>query len=302
MIGVWGSTEEENAAFIRRILDDPADHTTRLVFADWLDEHSASARAEFVRLASALVRLPASAPERTLLTARYDALAQMHESDWLRPLRQFGGLWRLPWGEAFAEEAVLDATDFLAHYPAIYRLTPLRRVHLRDACPHIERLMRVPELRYLTRLQLSGRAEFNPYLATDDLGSRYSAPIDQPALAQLQRCEFFDRLTTLQLPHNQLSDFALSALLSGRWVRQLEHLDLGHNDLSDEGAHLLARVPFARLRVLEVPFNHLTAGGWSALANSQFLAGVQRLRIGPVPASTVPSAIRVRFQQRLQCY
>lgn len=36
-------------AFLRAILDDPADDTARLVYADWLDDHGEAERAEFIR-------------------------------------------------------------------------------------------------------------------------------------------------------------------------------------------------------------------------------------------------------------
>ena len=39
-------TEE---AFLRAIVDRPGDDTPRLVYADWLDDHDASARAAFLR-------------------------------------------------------------------------------------------------------------------------------------------------------------------------------------------------------------------------------------------------------------
>ena len=39
----------ERAAFVSAILDNPADDTVRLVFADWLDEHGEPERAEFIR-------------------------------------------------------------------------------------------------------------------------------------------------------------------------------------------------------------------------------------------------------------
>ena len=37
-------------AFHDALRDDPADVATRLVYADWLDDHGDAARAEFVRL------------------------------------------------------------------------------------------------------------------------------------------------------------------------------------------------------------------------------------------------------------
>lgn len=49
-------TEEQ--AFIEAIQENPDDDAPRLVFADWLDEHGAPGKAEFLRLAVAAVRAP----------------------------------------------------------------------------------------------------------------------------------------------------------------------------------------------------------------------------------------------------
>ena len=39
----------EMTAFLQAIAEEPADDTSRLVFADWLEEHDQPARAEFIR-------------------------------------------------------------------------------------------------------------------------------------------------------------------------------------------------------------------------------------------------------------
>lgn len=51
-------TATERAAFTRSILDDPADDTRRLAFADWLDENGEPERAEFVRVQITLSKKP----------------------------------------------------------------------------------------------------------------------------------------------------------------------------------------------------------------------------------------------------
>lgn len=48
----------DQAAFIRAICTDPAEDTHRLVYADWLDEHDQSARAEFIRVGVELATMP----------------------------------------------------------------------------------------------------------------------------------------------------------------------------------------------------------------------------------------------------
>src|SRR4051794_13840407 len=45
-------------AFVHSILDNPDDDTSRLVFADWLEEHGRAAHAELIRVQCELARLP----------------------------------------------------------------------------------------------------------------------------------------------------------------------------------------------------------------------------------------------------
>ena len=45
-------------AFLRAIIENPDDDTPRLVYADWLDEHGQSDRADFIRVQCELARLP----------------------------------------------------------------------------------------------------------------------------------------------------------------------------------------------------------------------------------------------------
>jgi uncharacterized protein (TIGR02996 family) len=44
-------------AFLQAILESPDDHTPRLVYADYLDEHGEPDRAEFLLMLSLLARL-----------------------------------------------------------------------------------------------------------------------------------------------------------------------------------------------------------------------------------------------------
>jgi|GEM_PF-4335085 len=56
----------DEAAFLAALQANPADDTTRLVYADWLDEHREPAKAEYLRLVALLAQCKenlASAPE-----------------------------------------------------------------------------------------------------------------------------------------------------------------------------------------------------------------------------------------------
>src|SRR5262245_54674013 len=69
-------------AFLGAILDQPDDDTSRLVYADWLEERG-DLRGEFLRLDCALARLPAEDPRYVAIEARIEALACVLDSTWL---------------------------------------------------------------------------------------------------------------------------------------------------------------------------------------------------------------------------
>ncbi len=75
----------DRAALASAILDNFADDTPRLVFADWLDEHGESPRAEFIRAQIEAARLPKartkSEPEK-----RANALLRKHGKAWAAAL------------------------------------------------------------------------------------------------------------------------------------------------------------------------------------------------------------------------
>jgi uncharacterized protein (TIGR02996 family) len=68
--------------FLRAILDKPDDQAPRLVFADWLDEHGDSDRAEVLRLWCAGANLPPGNARRTRLDRRQTSLCQAYSEHW----------------------------------------------------------------------------------------------------------------------------------------------------------------------------------------------------------------------------
>ena len=77
-----------DAAFLRAILEDPDDDTSRLVYADWLDEHGDPDRAEFIRVQCALARMAEDEDGRWELQARERQLLWRHGKGWAGPLRR----------------------------------------------------------------------------------------------------------------------------------------------------------------------------------------------------------------------
>jgi uncharacterized protein (TIGR02996 family) len=73
----------QEEAFLAALAENPEDETTRLVFADWLEEHDEPDRAEFIRVQCALARLAANDPTRTELTRRETELFRQGAGNWL---------------------------------------------------------------------------------------------------------------------------------------------------------------------------------------------------------------------------
>lgn len=66
---------DDDRAFIRAVLTNPAELTAWLVYADWLDEHEQPERAEFLRLQVERGRLPPNDARRGAIDAR---LSELH--------------------------------------------------------------------------------------------------------------------------------------------------------------------------------------------------------------------------------
>jgi uncharacterized protein (TIGR02996 family) len=73
-------------AFLRAILDDPGNDTTRLVYADWLDDQGdagSAARAEFLRLTVQQAGATGRKREKKARQKRLQQLAAELDTDWL---------------------------------------------------------------------------------------------------------------------------------------------------------------------------------------------------------------------------
>jgi uncharacterized protein (TIGR02996 family) len=77
----------DDTDFLRKLLDNPADDTARLVYADWLDEQAdelSRRKATFLRETVALVRIgKKQRQKRKLLLRQLQAMAAELDTDWL---------------------------------------------------------------------------------------------------------------------------------------------------------------------------------------------------------------------------
>ena len=72
-------------AFVNALRADPADEATRLVYADWLEDHGQGERAEFIRLEMRLLALPDDHPRRPVMKERRGELLSRYGAAWLGP-------------------------------------------------------------------------------------------------------------------------------------------------------------------------------------------------------------------------
>lgn len=77
------SFNPEDKAFIKSIINNPADLTAWLAYADWLDEHNSPNRAEFVRLQVRRGLLAPADAERSAVDGRLEELRRKLNRDWV---------------------------------------------------------------------------------------------------------------------------------------------------------------------------------------------------------------------------
>src|SRR5579864_6959763 len=115
-------------AFLLTILEQPDELPPRLVYADWLDEHGETARAEFIRLQCA------GDNER-----RQHGLLHQHGAEWAEPIFRHADSYRFHRG--FIEELTIQARIFLEVGEQLFLEAPIRRLRLIGAHGLIDRLV-----------------------------------------------------------------------------------------------------------------------------------------------------------------
>src|SRR5262249_40352521 len=84
-------TEE---GFLADIRDNPDDDTTRLIYADWLDDHGESARAELIRVQVELARLDQDDPTWADLDRQVRGILEQCEPRWTEAIRPLALGWQ----------------------------------------------------------------------------------------------------------------------------------------------------------------------------------------------------------------
>jgi type IV pilus assembly protein PilB len=115
----------EDEGFLHAILENPADDTVRLVYADWLEEHD-DPRSEFIRVQCALAKLPGSDARRPELKIRGQELYAQYGQEWDRPLRCL--VQDVFYRRGFVERVTVDPQVYAVHSATLFQLAPIRDV------------------------------------------------------------------------------------------------------------------------------------------------------------------------------
>ncbi len=307
----------EGQGFLAAIREHPEDDTTRLVLADWLDEHDAPDRAEFIRLQVACARQAGAFGDPEPESPREQVLLQTYGRQWraLLPLRV-----RVAFQRGFPTSLTVVLNGGPLNWELFERCPTLcgLEVCLQGNVTWLEELLSggvSPRLRWLAlrgRWERWGtgatgfldRACMRLLACRTDLGCltgldlANNPSINTEAATALASSPPLRRLERLNLSASTIGVGGLQAILRG--FPALRRLDLTGDDLSvsrypaedawpalpfqcrptigDEGACWLAKAPEAdRLRWLNVAYNRLTVDGARALADSPYLRGLNRL-------------------------
>jgi uncharacterized protein (TIGR02996 family) len=105
------------------------------------------------------------------------------------------------------------------------------------------------------------------------------------AIDQLSAAKVPGQIRALDMSSNRLTSYHLRELLRCPWLRQLEQIHLGFNQLGDDGAAALGSIPWGRLRVLALGHNGIGAPGVRALTGGALTTltslSLELNRIGP---------------------
>jgi uncharacterized protein (TIGR02996 family) len=321
------ATVNDEDAFLAAIIANPDDDATRLVFADWLDEHEQPDRAEFIRLQIRESQLPDCA-ERDTLQVRTRELLVRHGEWWLA---DFPPTWSgLPieyFERGFLTRLEVDP-EFVATLPAgAWKRHPIHKLILRDFRGTLDRALAVPQLSHIRVLALMP-PDGEVAMTDTDLQALATCPHltgvrsltctgahGNPLGLALGRCPSLRGLTSLELHDDRLDDDGFTDLvetgaknlrgLTRLWLQlpeagpgaaralagtptALEVLWIDAGRIGDWGAEAFAACPYlARLRELRLPHQEIGPAGARALARSQHLLRLRELDLADNPIGPI---------------
>ncbi len=251
----------DEQGFLQAILAAPEEDAPRLVYADWLEEHGATAaeraRAEFIRAQCELARLDPDDDRRPALAAREVELLRPHATAWRAGLPPWARKATCYFRRGFVEDVAATVIHFARAGGSLRHTTPLRGILIRKGRLDLNRLLTCPHVLPLRLLEFLNGYDLR------HVRDQLRALLGSPQLANLR---------ALNLDEAGIGTEGAKVLARSRHLAGLEELSLADNSLVGADASALARSPhLRRLRVLRLPGNHINARGAAALARLQGL-------------------------------
>jgi uncharacterized protein (TIGR02996 family) len=181
---------DQGEALLQAVADAPEDDTPRLVYADWLDEHGDTARAEFIRVQIARTRLPADDDRQAELAAREKELGDRNYCSWLPKMPP--GILSRPFVRGFPESVGLsESVGFSRSVCQRYQLS-------RDDLASLTEAMETLPIRTFQSPLLGCRGEHGGIC--DDRERREAFPAEgESGLELLAQWPLLHRVTTLDV-------------------------------------------------------------------------------------------------------
>jgi uncharacterized protein (TIGR02996 family) len=271
-------------AFLDAIINEPLDDAPRLIYADWLDEHGDSARAELIRVQCEVARLDEDSDLRDDLAHRESRLLADHGDQWRTELPPWRGVRWHPWRRGFVEDVLVTSLNTFHRTAAkLRKAIPLLGLSV-DLDVGASSIASATSLAGLRRLRLSGR-------------------LTEPILYDLSQCGHLSQLTELELPMTSFTPEGVAFLASSPHFAHLERLSLRRNpSMALRGMMaLIAASQLANLRELDLFGNRLGQMGASLLMRSSLGQNLIKLNLAnnDLGSNGVQMMCRLLRQSRL---
>lgn len=256
-------------ALIAAILANPDEDTPRLMFADWLDEHDDSQRAEFVRVQVELNRLRAADED----------LPDAAENDFFQN-RDWPIAWR--------------ASDFPRRIELLGREKALHREHAAGWRAGLPKYANNEATRNAVRFRRGfvGHAQVSlGPLVKDPAALWRHEPVESILLAyssgadrrKVPKCAPLAALRELQTLDGDGNESALAPYAECPHLSGLRRLAIGHQTITDDGAEALANSSYLRPMALELACHTLSTKSLRRVLSTAFTSRLRRFRPNGLP-------------------
>ena len=224
--------QKEQQAFLDAIIAEPDDITSRLIYADWLEDHD-DPRGEFIRIQCQLFTNGRFHNDNQLLQDREDELLEAHEEQWIQELNVDVGRDH-QFERGFVHHFEIKATDFLKHGDSLLKATPLEWLRLPYLKNQVQKLATDNLLQPLQGFDLTGLK-----VADDEL------PLLFKSLKSLRRLRLCQSKVALNGVQGKL-------LVKSPFAKQLETLDLSSSRVEPDFFEALAKPKLRNLKSLSL--------------------------------------------------